>query len=171
MNQPEAIIEFAVYENSKEFCGVAQAQLPDITFLTQQITGAGIAGNIEAVLTGMVDVMSLTLNFRSQMDAAVKLMTPVKHVLDLRVANQYWNTTKAAKNVSADKYVLTVIPKTFSPGTVAPASASDASGEYTVYSYAGYKDGKKMWEIDPWNYICEINGKDYMADVRKALGK
>ena len=51
------------------------------------------------------------------------------------------------------------------------AAAADASGEYSVYYFAGYKDGKQLWEIDPWNYICKINGKDYMKDVRKALGK
>ena len=66
---------------------------------------------------------------------------------------------------------LIVIPKNFNPGNVAPASAADANGEYSVYYYAGFKDGKKLWEIDPFNYICNIGGKDYMAAVRKALGK
>lgn len=30
---------------------------------------------------------------------------------------------------------------------------------------------KKKLEIDPLNYIYYVNGKDYLADVRKALGK
>ena len=169
--QPEAYIDFEVYENGKNFLGVSGATLPNINFLTQTITGAGIGGNVEAVLTGMVDAMSLTLNFRSAMDAAVSLMKPEKHNLDLRVAEQYWETAGAGKEVAADKYVLVVMPKNFAPGAVAPASAADVSGEYSVYYYAGYKDGKQLWEIDPWNYICKIGGKDYMAEVRKALGK
>lgn len=169
--QPEAYIDFEVYENATNFVGVAQATLPDISFLTQTITGAGIAGNIEAVLTGMVDAMTLTLQFRSATDAAVNLLKPTKHNIDLRVAEQYWNTVSSAKQIQADKYVMTVLPKKFSPGTVAPAAAADANGEYSVYYYAGYKDGKKLWEIDPWNYICNIGGVDYMKDVRKALGK
>lgn len=169
--QPEACIDFEVYEDAHNFVGIAQGVLPDINFLTQQITGAGIAGNIEAVLIGMVDAMTLQLQFRSTTGAAVSLMKPVKHNLDLRVAEQYWDTTKAEKSVQADKYVMTAMPKNFSPGTVAPAAAADANGEYSVYYYAAYKDGKKLWEIDPWNYICEIGGVDYMKDVRKALGK
>lgn len=32
-------------------------------------------------------------------------------------------------------------------------------------------DGSKVTEIDPLNFICIINGKDYLKDVRKALGK
>ena len=171
MKQPEAYIDFEVYEGKKNFVGIAKATLPNINFLTQQITGAGISGNIEAVLTGMVDAMNLALEFRSATDAAVSLMAPKKHNLELRVAEQYWNTTKQAKEIMADKYVLVVMPKNFSPGAVAPASAADTSGEYSTYYYAGFKNDKLLWEIDPFNYICNIGGVDYMADVRKALGK
>lgn len=169
--QPEAYIDFEVYEGKTNFMGIAKATLPNINYLTQQITGAGISGNVEAVLTGMVDAMSLTLEFRSATDAAVSLMKPIKHEIDLRVAEQYWDTVKQAKQILADKYVMVVVPKNFSPGSVAPASAADTSGEYSVYYFAGFKDGKKLWEIDPFNYICNVGGTDYMADVREALGK
>ena len=46
-----------------------------------------------------------------------------------------------------------------------------ASGEYAVSYYALYLDGKKVVEIDQLNFIYYINGKDYLEDVRKALGK
>ena len=48
---------------------------------------------------------------------------------------------------------------------------ADASGEHAVYYYAIYRDGKKETEIDPVNFICLVNGVDYLAEVRKALGK
>ena len=171
MKQPEAYINFEVYKDSVNLVGIAKATLPNVAFLTQSVSGAGISGNVDAVLAGMVEAMSLTLNFRSATDAAVSLAAPTKHNIDLRVAEQYWNTTGVAKEVQADKYVMVVIPKNTTPGSVAPASAADASGEYSVYYYAAYKDGKKLWEIDPYNQICEIDGVDYLAPVRKALGK
>lgn len=169
--QPEAYIDFEVYEDSKNFIGISKATLPDINFLTQTITGSGISGNVEAVLIGMTEAMSLTLNFRNATDAAVSLMAPKKHNITLMAAEQNWDTTKVEKSISADKYVMVVVPKSTKPGSVAAASAADASGEYSVYYYAGYKDGKVIWEIDPWNYKCVIDGVDYMADVRAALGK
>ena len=49
--------------------------------------------------------------------------------------------------------------------------AADANGEYVVYYFAGYRDGKQLWEVDKRNMKCVIMGKDYMADIRKALGK
>ena len=53
---------------------------------------------------------------------------------------------------------------------IAPAAASDSSGEFDVYLYAAYRDGQELWYIDKRNMTFRVNGKDYMADVRKALG-
>lgn len=171
MLQPEAYIDFEVYEDSVNLVGVAKATLPDVAYLTQSITGAGITGNVDAVLIGMVEAMTLSLSFRSVTGAATSLAAPRKHMIDLRVAEQYWDTLAVEKNVQADKYVMVVVPKKTSPGTIAPASAADASGEYSAYYYAAYKDGVTLWEIDPFNQVCNIGGVDYLADVRKALGK
>lgn len=169
--QPEAYIDFEVYEDSVNFIGISKVAPPDIEYLTTSLTGAGIGGTVEAVIIGMVNAMTVTFNFRSVTDAATKLMSPKKHQIDLRVAEQYWDTVAAEKKVWTDKYVMVVVPKKTSPGTIAPASAAEVSGEYTVYYYAGYKDGKTLWEIDPFNQKCIIDGYDYFADVRKALGK
>lgn len=171
MKQPEAIIDFEVYEDSANLVGVAKATLPDITFLTQTLSGAGITGNIEAVLIGMVDKMELGLDFRSVTDAAARLASPVKHRIELRVAEQIWDTVAVEKEIQAVKYVMVVVTKSTSTGAIAPASPADASGKYSVYYYAAYKNGKTLWELDPFNQICNINGVDYLADVRRALGK
>ena len=37
--------------------------------------------------------------------------------------------------------------------------------------FATYIDGAKVLEIDILNFIYFVNGVDYLADVRKALGK
>lgn len=171
MNRTEAYIDFMVYKNSKDMLGIAKATMPDIKFLTQTINGAGVAGNIEAVLKGMIDTMTLKLEFISPTDSAVELAAPVKHNIDLRVAEQQWNKVKARSDVAATKYVMVIVPKSLTVGSVAQASPADASGEYVVYYYAAYKGNKQLWEIDPYNYICKINGVDYMKDVRAALGK
>jgi hypothetical protein len=69
------------------------------------------------------------------------------------------------------KHVLIVSPTKYNPGKLAPASSADASGEYAVTYYATYIDGVKELEIDVINFIFYVDGTDYLADVRKALGK
>ena len=46
----QSVINFAVYEDSKEYVGMAKVTLPDLTSLTQAISGAGIAGNMDFIL-------------------------------------------------------------------------------------------------------------------------
>lgn len=167
----QSVINFAVYEDSVEMLGMAKATLPDVTWLTQTISGAGIGGNIEAVILGHVDAMTLGLSFRTTNNQTIKLSEPRRHNIDLRVAQQLEDTVAGKVKVQQVKHIFVVIPKTDKGGSVAPAASTDGSGEYAVRYWATYIDGVKKREIDPLNYICFINGVDYLADVRKALGK
>ena len=139
---------------------MAQATLPDLTALTQSISGAGIAGNVESVILGHFDAMTLGLNFRTVTDQSVKLSEPRRHTIDLRVAQQDEDVVAGKVVVRAVKHILVVIPK----------SDKGGSGEYAVRYWATYIDGKKVREVDQLNFICYVNGTDYLADVRKALG-
>ena len=66
---------------------------------------------------------------------------------------------------------MRVRPKKLAPGKVAVASPADASGEYAITYYAIYKNGVKKVEIDQLNFVYYVDGVDYLADVRAALGK
>lgn len=167
----ETVIGFAVYEDATEYIGISEVTLPEISNITEEISGAGIGGKIESVILGAIEAMSLTLNFRTVTNNAIKLHEPRQHNIDLRAAQQQKDTVKGTTEVVSVKHILVVTPKKLNPGKVATAAAAEVSGEYAVSYYATYIDGKKKLEIDPLNYIYYVNGKDYLADVRKALGK
>ncbi len=169
--QAAAYINLEIYEDSINLMGVAKVKLPDITFPCVNISGSGMMGNMEVPLYGMVDAMSTTIEWLTPHQDAVKLMSPKKHQLDMRVVEEYWGVQEAEVGTWADKYVMIVRPKSLSVGNVAPMANADTSGEYAVYYYAAYQDDKQLWEIDKRNMKCVIDGVDYMADVRKALGK
>ena len=63
------------------------------------------------------------------------------------------------------------MPKGFAPGKAVIAGTGDVSGEYSVKSYAMFMNGTKKIEVDPVKFIYFVNGKDYLKDVRRALGK
>lgn len=167
----ESVINFAVYEDGNEFYGMAEVTLPEISNITQEIKGAGISGTFESVVIGHLEAMSLTLNFRTVQQSAIRLLEPRNHTITLMVAQQESDTVKGTKIVRGLKHVLIINSKKLAPGKVAPASPAEASGEYGVTYYATYIDGKKVLEIDILNFIYFVNGTDYLADVRKALGK
>lgn len=167
----ESVINFAVYEDGTEYLGMSEVTLPEISNITQEISGAGIAGNVETVIAGHVEAMSLTLNFRTVTNSAIKLTRPGIHNIDLRVAQQEQDTKTGRIATKSVKHILRIRSKKFAPGKAAPASAADASGEYSVSYYAIYVDGVKKTEIDPLNFIYYVDGIDYLAEVREALGK
>lgn len=167
----ETIINYSCYEDGKEYLGQVDATLPEIAALTQEISGAGIAGNIESVIIGHYAAMSMSINFRTVTHLALRLMEPRLHKLSLMAAQQESDAATGELVVKKVKHVVRARPKKFSPGKLAAASAADASGEFAVSYYALYIDGAQKMEIDPINFICKAGGKDYMEEVRKALGK
>ena len=171
MEQAAAYINLEIYEDSVNLLGVAKVRLPSVAYPCVNIIGAGMMGEMEVPLYGMVSAMTLSIDWLTPHGDAVRLMTPEKHQLEMRVAEEYWNVEQADVGMWADKYVVIVRPKNASPGTVAPMGNADTSGEYAVYYFAAYRDGKQLWEVDKRSMKCVINGVDYMAPVRKALGK
>lgn len=171
MKVDQSTINFALYEDNTEYCGMAQVTVPSLTSLTQSISGAGIAGNVEAVIMGHFDALSTTLNYRTTTAQSVKLSEPRRHNIDLRAAIQDEDPVTGTVTVRTLKHVMVVIPKTESGGTIAPATPENGSGEFAVRYWATYLDGKKVREVDPFNFICMVNDVDYLDPVRKALGK
>ncbi len=167
----ESIINCAIYEDSTEFYGMAEVTLPEVSQKAESLTGAGIAGDVESVIIGHIEAMSTSLSFRTITSNVVALQEPRDHKIEVRVAQQSKDTTNGKMIVESIKHVMMLRPKKFTPGKVAPASPAEAGGEFSVSYFATYIDGKKTFEVDPLNFVFFVNGKDYLADVRKALGK
>lgn len=99
----ELVINYAIYEDAVEYLGTTEVTLPDLEYMTEELSGAGIAGNIEEIIIGHLNAMSTTFNFRTVTAAAVKLMEPRVHRIDLRVAQQRMNLRTSANEVSGVK--------------------------------------------------------------------
>lgn len=171
MSVDQSVINFSVYEDANDFLGMASATLPNLDALTQSISGAGIAGNVEAVIIGHLNAMTTQLSFRTFSEGSVKLSEPREHHIDLRVAQQVFDQVSGTHKVQSVKHVLVLFPKAESNGKVAPASPSDGSGDFATRLWRTYIDGQLVREVDQYNFIYMVNGVDYLADVRKALGR
>lgn len=168
--QPAATIQLEVYEDAVRFCGIASVTLPAVNYITSTVSGVGMMGNVEIPVAGMVDSMSLTINWLETNGDVARLLNSGKHQLELRVATEKWDNEQADIKIQADKYVVLVRAKSFSPGNLAPMGTADTTSEYACYYFAAFKDGKKLWEIDKRNQICEVNGVDDFKSIKDALG-
>ena len=165
------VVNFAVYENATQFLGMAEVTLPEISQITEEMKGAGISGSYNAPYIGQLEAMTLTLNFNTVTRAAMSITSPEQHKIDMRVAQQAFDNAVGKYKITNVKHVAIVTPTKTNLGKIAPASPAEASGEYSVSYFATFIDGAKILEIDVLNFIYMVNGIDYLADVRKALGK
>lgn len=166
----EVYANFKVYEDNRDFLGIAEATLPDLTYLTQTLTGAGIAGNIERSVVGHFDAMTLGLTFHIFSETAIRLAEPREHQIDLRIARDEEDPVTRRKATNSIRHSFLVEPKSVGGGTVSPASTANISGQYAVHYWKTTINGKRVMEIDPEHMICYINGRDYLAPTRGAIG-
>jgi hypothetical protein len=167
---PEKLINFRVYLDGTDLLGTADVELPDLEALTDTVKGAGIAGEVESPVLGHYGSMSLKLNWRTITGNQISLAEPKAHHLDLRGAAQVYDSGAGEYITVPQKVVVKAVPKKTGLGKMDMGSAQDASSEFECNYIKVWIDGDELIEIDKYNYICVINGKDYLADVRSSLG-
>lgn len=166
----QTVINSKIYEDGNEYLGIADVTLPDIGYLTQTISGAGIAGNIDTAVIGHIEAMKMSMSFRTTTRECIRLTEPRMHTIDIRVAQQEEDTVTRQIKVTSVKHVMVIMPTGYKSGKLSPASPSNGSGDYSVRVWKTYIDGKPVLEVDPANYKFVVNGIDYLAEVRAALG-
>lgn len=167
---PELLQDFRVYEDgSSDVKGIVDAQLPSLEALTNTIKGAGIAGEYEAPTPGMYKSMSLALKYRTITDFLLGLSAPKVHALELRGGIQAQDGASGTIRTIPVRVATRCRPKKTDPGKFETGAGNDASNEFDVTYLKITYDGKDMIEIDKINYICIVDGVDYLEELRKAI--
>jgi len=167
---PEILTSFRVYNDGNDMIGVADVELPELSFLSEKIKGAGIAGEVETPIIGHMESLGIKLSFRVATEKIIGLAAPKVHHLDIRGSIQMHDAGAGRKTTKPIKVIAKVMPKKTSLGKLEPGAKMDASGEYEASYLKILLNGKKMVEIDKYNYICFIDGTDYLEDIRSDLG-
>lgn len=165
-----SVINYKMYEGENEYVGMAQVTLPSLRFMESAVRGAGIAGEVSAVLIGQMQAMEMQVQMLVLSKAGIDLAEPREHQWEFHEAQQHISPEKHDHGVEHVKHVFKAYPKGMDGGTLQPQSASNPNIPASVYYWAEYRDGVKVLELDPLNYICYFNGVDYLAPVREALG-
>lgn len=170
MRFPNGHVDYAVKLDGADLIGVAKVTLPTVKYKTVPVTGAGVGGDVEVPLAAMIDAMSAKFDFSSITDAIMALGDNKWHNVALYDAFQYFNSETGEEELEADRIEMAIRPTETNLGTVATASAADASGTYSVRKFTVYKDGEKVMDINQLALKHLVNGVDCAEALRKALG-
>ena len=166
----DKLINYTVYRNGTDFLGTSTVELPSIESLTDTVKGAGIAGEFDMPVLGQIGSMEVKLNWNTIDPAAIILIAPETHALDFRASQQSYNTVGGVLSSEAAKVSVRGIPKSSELGSLEPGAATGSTTTLEVSYIKITVGGKVLLEIDKFNFIFIVNGKDYLAQVRADLG-
>ena len=166
---PDRLINFNAYVGTAVQRAVADVELPEITKMTDTLSGAGIAGEVDSSVIGHFESMETTINFRVITSEALTLLSSKSKQITLRGAQQVHDASTGETLVKRIRVTMNVQNKGFSLGTLAPASNTDSSGTYEVTYIAVYIEDKEILIIDKFNMVFRVNGVDEMLPVRRAM--
>ena len=167
---PEKLINFRVYEEGNDLLGVADATLPNLEAMTETITGAGIAGEVDSPTLGHYGSMTASLNFRTITKSVTKLAGQKAHSLELRGSQQIYDAGNGEYKTQRVKVAVKAIPKSVTLGNLNVGAQTETAQEFEVTYLKLWLDDKVEAEIDKFNFIARIGEVDYLADVRRDLG-
>ena len=167
---PDKTINYKIYKDGANLIGVGTVELPELSFMTDTLSGAGIAGEIETPVLGHLQTMSCTINWRSVTKEALSLLQTEGATLTLRAAQQEMDGATNALSAKPLKIVLKTLPKTATLGSLEIGASAGTSTELEVSYIKIEEGGEEILEIDKINFVCRVNGKDSMTGVRSALG-
>lgn len=169
---PEKLNDFRIFvSGSTDLKGVADLQLPSFESMTDPVSGAGIAGEYESPNFGHFQSMKFTINWRMITSELTPFLKPGVIGVDCRLANQEYDQTAGKYVFNANRVVVKGSVVKNDLGKASKGSTYEGSTDIEVTYIKVERAGKAIVELDKINYIYKVNGVDYMADIRKALGK
>lgn len=167
---PDRIINYNGFLDGYALLGMADVELPNISYMTEALTGAGILGEVNTQLLGHIEAMEATINWRTVTKDAIKLAAPGTHRVDFRVAQQSYATASGQIQSNPYRVTMGLMTQEFGLGKLEPNATADSGQTFSVAYLIVYLDNKKLIHIDQLASKFEINGIDYLADYRKHVG-
>ena len=166
----ESLINFEVYSSGNRLLGLANVDLPEINFITSEVSGAAINGKLDVPITGATESLELTLNWRTWYTDPTKLLRHNVINLSARGALQNYDSSKGQVKIVPLRIDFRGRLKGVGLGSLKPAEQMESSSKIECDYLKITVDGKVTAEIDKYSFIYSVNGVDFMSDVRTALG-
>ena len=166
---PESINRFNLYMKGNRLIGVtSEVSLAELSAITNTISGAGIAGEIESAVIGMFGSMKQEIPFRMLSKDMLKLYNPLEPIeLTLRASEQSTVRGSGAIDFQGMRVVFRGRPISVKLGTMKQGGQMDSSVTLELDYIMIEVDGETMFELDKLNDVFVVDGVDILEKVRK----
>lgn len=167
-NVPEVINNYNVYNNGNMLIGVSgSVTLPELSPITEDVSGAGILGSYETAIVGHYGSMTQEVPFRILDEDIFTIMNP-NELVDLTFRASAQSTVKATGAI--DYKGMRVVErgrlKSFTPGKLEQGKQMEATVTLELLYLLVEVDGNTMLEYDKLNSVFVVNGVDLLEKVR-----
>ena len=167
----EQTVAFRVYHKGSDYLGMATLEMPQIQYMTETLSGSGIAGEIENPTIGITQAMSCKFSFNSIEEYLFKS-------LDWTETNLYecysaLQITDDATGVrSSVPYQINFVGRTksFPLGSLEQGKKHGNEIEMEVIRLQVMLDDEEKLLIDKLHFIHRVDGKDLLQQVRQQTG-
>ena len=150
--------------------GTVTVELPGFELTSQTYKGAGLAGEINIPVAGVMGPMTVAINCPVIYGPLTKYMElGTTRTIDLRNEIIVKNPDTHAQEKVPNRWVLKGALSASNPGSVEQGVAGDGAITMQVYYAHHWLDGDEILEWDPFKYIYTVNGKDLLAETRQNI--
>lgn len=161
---------YEAYDSGNRFLGLTTVDLPDFNFLTDEVSGPGIMGNLAIPAIGHTESLEITLNWRTITDDAMKFLTPHAHDLKLCSSQHNYDSKKATTLSEPVKIEFRGLLKQSPLGKLEKSVETESKSTFELITLKITIDRGVWLDYDKLNYKFEINGFNYLKDFKKSVG-
>lgn len=168
---PEQTVDFKVYHGGTDLIGIATVDMPELSYMTETLSGAGIAGEIENPTVGMTESSTATLTFNSiQEEAFNALDWTQNNLFECYASLQVTDSATGLRTTVPYRINILGRAKTFPLGTWEPGKKQENEIELETTRLEVLYNNEEKLLIDKLAFIHRVNGTDLLATVRAQMG-
>ena len=166
---PEKVVNYNVYNEEGKIVGLAgEITLPNLEFMTETISGAGIMGEYESPTPGHTGSINVELTWRTIYDKSFKLQNPAGTTLTFRASQQHYDPSDG-QSFRPLKITMKGIPKGLDLGKLAVGAPTESKQTFEVMYLKVEENKKILLEIDKINFVFIVDGVDVLKDVKSHI--
>lgn len=167
----EQTVAFRVYHKGSDYLGMATLEMPQIQYMTETLSGSGIAGEIENPTIGITQAMSCKFSFNSISEDLFKSLNWTETALyECYSALQITDDATGVRDSVPYQINFLGRTKSFPLGSLEQGKKHGNEVEMEVTRLEFLLDGTEKLLLDKLNFIHRVDGTDLLQKVRAQTG-